>query len=224
MDVASKLAAYFLLPMETTVPLFGNALSLYLTLNKSGIGSRWLGTMSSNPGLGIFAAIGIAAFAVTVLLLSRWHTRSLYKILVGSGIYLIISISCFQAAELVHIEVSDLAIVGIIVRVSSLALALAWYYVSKQKYFKFTFAFWIAALAGNLLSSFYLPYQIVDFISSYPLYKLIGLGVFNMADAYYYAFYAFMVISPIYLIVHRRRQRATVAADGESTNTQIELG
>jgi lipoprotein signal peptidase len=42
-----------------------------------------------------------------------------------------------------------------------------------------------AAALGNFLSSVYPPFEIVDFIYSAPVSRLLGVGVMNLADYYY---------------------------------------
>lgn len=57
---------------------------------------------------------------------------------------------------------------------------------------------WAAAGVSNLLSSAYPPYHVVDYLWSNPLNRLLGLGVFNLADVFLLlGFIAFAAALPI---------------------------
>jgi lipoprotein signal peptidase len=181
-DHATKLAAHYLLPFEREVVVWPGGLSVVSALNETS------GTLQDRlfeeqkPA----TAIAYLVMAAIAFLLSRSEKR-LCAIFIG------IAISTLVAGILASILPSRLNIDPFDFRMFYVFTLLTFVtilcYISRQWYFRAGFGLILGGTLGNLVSIFYPPFRVVDFIyiptlSSARLFAPFfnGTYIFNVAD------------------------------------------
>ena len=183
-DLASKVAAYSLLPLEKPSIGISNALFLYLTINETGVGAPQRAMYDAFPSTGFVVGIAFLTESAVVLALSRTRIRTLFQILIGVGSWLALMLGAIVCCLLIHLDYSNPYASHLFYGCGNLALAAVLLSVSKTTYFKVCFSFWVAGAVGNILSYFYPPFGIVDFIYMPWLRFLLGGDIYNLADLY----------------------------------------
>jgi lipoprotein signal peptidase len=77
------------------------------------------------------------------------------------------------------------------------------FYLSTNKSIRLFSLITLACGIGNLLSHFYLPYRVIDFISIEGSCDLLKIGVFNFADVAFNIGAIGLIISIVYLLARR---------------------
>jgi hypothetical protein len=182
-DHATKIAAHYLLPFEREVVVWPGRLSFFSALNETS-GTRQ-GRLSEEL-TPVPLAIAYLVMAAIAFLLSRSEKR-LRAIFIG------IAISVLVAGILVNILPSRLNIDPFDVRMFYVFTLVTFVtilcYISRQWYFRAGFGLILGGALGNLVSIFYPPFRVVDFIyiptlSSAGLFAPFfnGTYIFNVAD------------------------------------------
>jgi lipoprotein signal peptidase len=184
-DLATKLIANYYLPYEENVNVFGNKLSLYLTYNEEATGGQanflMEGVKNKNITILISCINGLILLGY-FLFIRKKYMHTIYKVLIGVAIFLVLS---FLRAEIephllnVAIPVWIISVIG---KLAGLTIYGTLLYLAKDRWVRFFILSIIACGVGNLLSGFYLPYKVIDFISIEGSYELFKIGVFNFAD------------------------------------------
>jgi lipoprotein signal peptidase len=202
-DLASKLLAYWLLPLGKQIPTMLGDVALILTLNKEGIGTQARGIINGNDALTI--ALGCAWWveAIIIVLIAKSKYRKAAKIRLGLLAAVALSIGCAGVSKTVHWHSGQPYLLCVLLRTGNVALVIVLFRLFESAYFRACFGFFLAAAAGNALSLFYPPFRIIDFIYSDWIHSVLRLGIFNLADLYYYPVYVMLALSPIVLLVRR---------------------
>jgi lipoprotein signal peptidase len=200
-DTGTKVAAYAVLPPGNWPLGIGDDLSLFLMLNDIGVGLSRSELYAKWPSMHIAQAIALLAMSVVVVSLARSGIRWSLRILAGFGSLLILALGSFLLAELLPKVFDDQRPSVILVRASGLVLILVLFMCSRALYFRACFTLMAAAGAGNLLSLFYPPFAVVDFIHSRWVSGVLEVGSFNVADVYLIFAYIMLMAAPVYLLV-----------------------
>jgi hypothetical protein len=181
-DLASKLAAYRLLPHDGVVNT-RSFFQLGLVLNNSGEGTwsqklvhdRAVATLPATAAS--YAILALALILVPRLDIRRWRFW-IYACAYALPFLLGHAILRYHPLPLSRLHTM------LIVRASGAGLLCACWSVSTSWKWRTTFLLAGAAALGNLLSLALPPFAIVDFIYSKPIRVLAGYGIFNVADVY----------------------------------------
>lgn len=219
LDVATKLLAYLLLPLNQSVgsPLTG--LIFHLTLNDYSINTQFA-NLSENTSLAIALACSWCIEAGTIFALSKTAYSKRRKL--GTGILsaVVLLIATVVFASIVHLRSIHTYGLSLFVFVADLLLLVSILRLFKSRYLQTAFAFIVAAVAGNTLSLLYPPFHVVDFLYSPIAHDALHLGIFNLSDLYYYPGFVMLAASPIVVLFrrvgNRNRQRETATLNKTS--------
>jgi lipoprotein signal peptidase len=200
-DTGTKVAAYAFLPPGDWPLGIGDDLSLFLGLNETGIALSRGEHYAKWPSMHIAQAIAFLAMSVAVVSLARSGIRWSLRVLAGIGSLLAVALGSFFLAELLPKVFDDQRPSVILMRASGLVLLLVLLMCSRTLYFRACFTLMAAAAAGNLLSFFYPPFAIVDFIRSRWMCEATEMGAFNVADVYVIFSFTMLLTAPAYLLV-----------------------
>jgi lipoprotein signal peptidase len=200
-DTGTKVAAYAVLPPGNWPLGVGDDLSLLLSLNEMGVAVSPSDVFAKYPSMPIAQAIAMLAMSVVVIALARSEIRRGFGVLAGIGSLLVLVLGSVFLAEVLPKVFDDQRHSVILMRASSLVLLLVLIMCSRTLYFRACFTVMAAAGAGNLLSFFYPPFAIVDFIRSRWMCEVIDMGVFNVADLYFLLSCIMLLAAPAYLLV-----------------------
>jgi lipoprotein signal peptidase len=95
-----------------------------------------------------------------------------------------------------NINISD-SVTSVVLRVVTLIICGVFFCLSKSKWVRLSFLLILAGGAGNLISFFYPPFRVIDFISIKGSYELVRIGVFNLADLVFYIGLIGLIISAL---------------------------
>jgi lipoprotein signal peptidase len=184
-DLATKLLANWFLPFKENVPLLGEKFSFYLIYNEGSTGGQanaLIGNMYNKNLLIISACISVAILMSYILYIRKRELKTFYKILIGIGLYLVLSVIVVNIQRVfVDVNISNW-LTSVIGKIFGLAIWGTVAYLIKNDTIRFPFVLVLAAGVGNLLSHFYPPFLIIDFIYIEGLSQLVKIGVFNFAD------------------------------------------
>jgi len=183
-DLASKVAAHNLLPLEKPSIEISDALFLYLTINETGVGAPQRAMYDAFPSIGFAGAFAFVAESAVVLALARTRIRTLFRILIGVGSWLALMLGALACSLLIDLNYSNQYVWHL------------FYRCSKTAYFRVCFSFWVAGAAGNIVSYFYPPFGIVDFVYLPWLRYVLGGNIYNFADLYLLACCIMLLAAP----------------------------
>ncbi|GHT80657.1 hypothetical protein FACS189467_3350 [Bacteroidia bacterium] len=95
-----------------------------------------------------------------------------------------------------NVTISDW-VTSVVLRIVTLIICGIFFCLSKNKWIRFSFLLILAGGVGNLISHFYSPFRIIDFIFIKGSYELVRIGVFNLADFVFYIGMVALVISAV---------------------------
>jgi lipoprotein signal peptidase len=219
-DVATKLAAFYLLPEGRLVTLFPG-LRLFLAVNEWGVmgGVEGIGTVTANPAYTLLLAVGLLLFALVIVQLGASGLSFAWRLAAGVLTFLAVAF----AAETAALRISDLTLstdwIISAIRAAVLAVSVALYAASRAPLPRIAFALLAGGALANAASSLYPPFEVVDFllVPLDPLHVLVGsdpapggaeVGVINFADAYLFAFPVVLLAWPAVAGVRRVRRTA----------------
>ncbi len=220
-DVATKVAAFRLLPDSEPVPVLPG-LRLYLAVNEWGVmgGVQGLGAVTANPAYTMLLAVGLFVFAFAVVRLGGSALAFGWRVLAGTAIFLAIAfIARTVAIPLAHLEFPADLIVATI-RFAALTVSIAFYAASSAPLPRAAFTLLAAGALANAASYTYPPFEVVDFVlvPLQPLAALFGkgaatvgastMGVINLADVYLFVVPLLLLAWPASALVGRARRPA----------------
>jgi len=214
-DTGTKVAAYAFLPPGNWPIGIGDDLSLFLMLNDAGPAlSR--DAYAKYPSMPIEQAVAMLAMSAIIIALARSGMRWCSRVLASIGCFLAISLAAFYLEPLIPKGFVEPRQALILMMTSCLVLFLVLILCSTTRYFRACFTLMAAAGAGNLLSFFYPPFAVVDFIHSRWVSGVLEVGSSNVADVYALSCYLMLLAAPVYFLVRylikrpgRRRSSAS---------------
>lgn len=231
-DLITKLAANYFLPFKEKVSVIGERVCLHLTYNQDSTGGQ-VGFMLQdyqNKNLTIVLSCLIVLILLSyVLFIRKQKIRTLYKTLIGVGLFVILSWAMgfiLPLFENVNISSWTTSVIGKLV-----ALAIVFcifFYFSLDKWIRLSLVVVFAAGIGNFLSHFYPPYRIVDFIYIKGSYELVKIGIFNVADLALYVGSLGLIVSALFyelikgLKNKKVKRQQTKEIAGQAHNDSIE--
>ena len=184
-DLVSKLCAHLLLPLKENVAFIGNQIFFYLTYNESSTGGQADALLRDSPNKNLTLILVCIAGLILlgyILFIRKRKLRIAYKILIGIGIFAILNIVidiCLSIFS--NLEVSSW-ITSVIGKLTGLSVFCVAFYFTKDKWLRLFLITIITGGVGNLISHFYPPFKVIDFIYVEGLYEIVRIGVFNLAD------------------------------------------
>ncbi len=204
-DLITKLMANYYLPFQENVDIFGETVSFYLTYNRGATGGQAdfiVGENNKNIIIILTCVSGLILLLYFFYIRGK-KIRTIYKVLIGVAIYLTLSLSMEMMRPLfINATISSWT-TSVIGKLTGLTLYGTLFYLSKNKWIRFFALIILACGLGNLLSHFYLPYKIIDFISIKGSYDLLRIGVFNLADLAFDIGAIGLIITILYLLIKK---------------------
>ncbi len=211
-DLAAKLVAWFFF-RGSSAPASGNAfLQLNIIVNDTGSNAAL-----DYYGIGgdlrvLLASLFVGLLGTYVILIQRAKIPTARKIIVGVALYGALSMILAALPDSNESLFSSRYVMGLIKLAGPLVFYGSLYYFTESPDFKFCWMLMIAGGIGNLLSYFYPPFGVVDFI----LMRMPDIGdvVFNLADVFSTASIVLLIGVAIYRLVKylRNRSRSRAAA------------
>lgn len=221
-DLITKLTANNYLPFQENVYIFGDKVSLYLTYNQGATGGQanYILGEENNKNLTILlACISGLILLSYILLIRRRELRTIYKVLIGITLFLTLSI----LMDIVRLLLGDIAIsswtTSVAGKITGLIIYGSIFYLTKSKWIRFFSLIILACGAGNLISHFYLPYRVIDFINIDGSYELLRIGVSNFADFAFDIGAIGLIISLIVISLNRIFRRRTIQMTEEQVTS-----
>ncbi|QNR25118.1 signal peptidase II [Croceimicrobium hydrocarbonivorans] len=220
-DLATKLLALNTLPFQQKIFLIGDKISFYLTFNEEATGGQagYLLEQEFNKNQTLVLN-AIAAFILIgfVFMIKKQNIKKLFKWLIIIGIYILTSIILELIKPSLNIEVSTWT-ASLVSKIAGISIYLTILTFINNSQLKLFFWMVISAGLGNLLSHFYYPYRIVDFINIDGSYELLRIGVFNLADLAFDLGIIGIFVTLIVLTVNKiKSKRLTTNAKNEYAN------
>lgn len=204
-DLITKLTANYYLPFQENVDIFGNTVSFYLTYNQGATGGQAdyiIGENNKNITIILTCVSGLILLSYFFYIKGK-KIRTIYKVLIGVAIYLTLSVSMELIRPLlINVTISSWT-TSVIGKLTGLMLYGTLFFLSKNRWIRLFALIILACGLGNLLSHFYLPYRVIDFISIEGSYDLLRIGVFNFADLSFDIGAVGLIISIVYLLFKR---------------------
>jgi lipoprotein signal peptidase len=201
-DTVTKLAANYFLPFHKDVHILGDGVSFYLTYNEGSTGQQanFLMEGESNKNLTIIlSCISGLTLLAYFFYIRRRPLRKTYKVLIGMGLFFALSILMEMIRPYILNVIVSSWTASVVGKMTGLILYGTLFWLSTNRWIRFSFLFILACGFGNLLSHFYFPYRIIDFISIEGSFELFRIGVFNFADVAFDIGVVGLIISMIFL-------------------------
>ena len=222
-DLITKLTANYYLPFQENVYILGDKVSLYLTYNHGATGGQgnYILREEDNKNLTILLACICGLILLSyILLIRRRELRTIYKVLIGLVLFLTLS----TLMDIVRPLLGDITMISswttsVAGKMTGLTIYGSIFYLSKSKWIRFFSLIILACGVGNLMSHFYLPYRVIDFISIDGSYELLRIGVFNFADLAFDIGAVGLVISIIVISINRILSGQTTQTTGEQVTS-----
>ncbi len=184
-DTFLKIVLYNLLDFERRYRLIGNSVYIFVTLNKSYGGAipRLLLDTAKNPISTAFFG-SLIPFPVAAYMISAKYIRIrlIWKILIFTGILLV----CSYIAASLQVAFPGFTpgqfFVSWFSKIGALCMVFAYFHFSERKIPKYIWCVIFAAGLSNLLSHFYPPFRVIDYIYFRFRRELPWIGISNLAD------------------------------------------
>jgi len=184
-DLITKLMANYFLPYREYISILGEKVCLYLIYNQDFVSGQENALLQNiqNKNLHIVLTSLIALFLIGyILFIRKQKMRTFYKILMGIGLYVgLCVITELTKSLFVGIIISSWT-ASVVGKLAGLMVCGTFFCLCPNKWIRLSLVIIIAGGIGNLLSHFYPPFHIVDFIEIEGSYELLRIGVFNIAD------------------------------------------
>jgi lipoprotein signal peptidase len=204
-DLITKLTANYYLPFQKNVNIFGDTLSFYLTYNQGAAGGQAayiIGDNNNNVTIILTCVSGLILLSYFFYIRGK-KIRTTYKVLIGVAIYLALSLSLELTQRLfIDVAVSSWT-TSVIGKLTGLTLYGSLFFLTKNKWIRISALIILACGLGNLISHFYLPYRVIDFLNIEGSYDLLRIGVFNFADLAFYMGAIGLILSILYLLLKK---------------------
>ena len=198
-DLITKLTANIFLPFKEIIPLIGEKVCFYLIYNEGSVGGQanFILQNAHNINLTIIISCFFALIVFGyILLIRKQKIRTFYKVLIGIGLFVILSIIMeFIQPLFENLNISPWT-TSVIGKLTALVIVFCIIFCFRlEKWIRIPLVIIFAGGVGNFLSHFYYPYRIIDFISVEGSYRLLRIGVFNIADLVFYIGLLGLIIS-----------------------------
>ncbi len=183
-DLITKLLALYELPFQKNVYLISNQLSLYLTFNEEATGGQagfFLEQEINKNQTLVLNSIAVFILIGYVLTIKERKIKKLFKWLIGIGIYILTVIVLELVTPNLSLEIDNWT-ASLVSKIAGLFMFLTIMTLVRNENLKLFIWVVVSAGLGNLLSHFYYPYRVIDFINLEGSYDLLRIGVFNFAD------------------------------------------
>ncbi len=185
LDLITKILANNYLPFGQQVNVIGNKLSLYLTYNQGATGEQasFLLQAQKDKNIAIILiCINGLSLLTYLLIIRKLNLGTIYKVIIGIILYVALT----NAAEIIKPILTQYNITSwaasVMGKVTGLIIYGVLFYFTKDKLARLSVILILACGFGNLLSHFYRPFLVIDFIYIDGLYELLRIGIFNFAD------------------------------------------
>jgi len=189
-DLITKLTANIFLPFNEIVPLMGEKVYFYLIYNQGSVGGQanFILQNAHNINLTIILSCFLTFILFGyILLIRKRKIRTFYKVLIGIGLFVILSIIIEFIQPLFESSNISPWTTSVVGKLTALTIVFCIIFCFRlEKWIRISLVIIFAGGVGNFLSHFYYPYRIIDFISVEGSYKLLRIGVFNVADLAFY--------------------------------------
>lgn len=207
-DLLTKIVAVCYLPYQEDVFVVGNWISLCLTYNDGPTGAQAEALLNSesNPNLVIIlSSVNTLVWLSYSLFIRKKALKMLYKVLIGIVVF-------FIGAFLIGIAQLLLANVfisswsaAIVAKIAALLLYGTFFSLARNQWIRYFLSMILACGIGNLLSLFYPPFKVIDFINVKGSYELLRIGIFNFADLAFDIGVIGIIVSWISMLIHKLR-------------------
>lgn len=206
LDLVTKLAANYFLQFHEKVEVIEGCLSLFLTYNQDAIGTRAIHLVAGdnvNISIILSCASGLILFSFLVFVV-RLSLKLVYKAFLVIAMYFIVSLSVVMLQPILVEVIVSTWVASVIAKLTGLIIYGVIFYLVKDALVKFFVAFLLACGVGNLLSCFYFPYEVIDFIYVDCASGFFELGVFNFADFVFDVGVIGVLISVMIFMIRKR--------------------
>jgi len=187
-DLITKLIALNVLTLHEELSIIQDKLSFFLIYNEESTGGQagYFLQAESHKNLAlVFISITGLMIVSYIFLIRKRQIKTLYKWLIGILIYISITISFeFIRPFFADIEINNWS-ASVISKIAGIVVYLTFFVLVKNSYLRFFTLIIISAGLGNLLSHFYYPYHVIDFIDIKGSYGTLKIGVSNVADLFF---------------------------------------
>jgi len=198
-DAALKLAASLVLASGQPVPE-ECVLCIVLRVNPLGLGSNVQSILASEGPrplvMGLIYTVSLATFLVVLAIAGR-VTKSWVAAIAISAIIPSLSLPVLFP----RLTLLPLTTIAAATRIAQSIFWLVIWALLRSSFWKIGTLLFSAASISNTLSLFYPPYGVVDYLWSSPLHRLIGFGVFNIADIFWLTAFPIFAIALVRAIV-----------------------
>jgi lipoprotein signal peptidase len=184
LDLVTKLLAYFILPLNEYVSVFGHNLEFYLTFNTGASGTKAASITQSfnNPNMALFVGGVFGLVAGTILYLTKNVKFKLWQ----KSVIVLLALTLYVGLQMnisnIRTYVFDDYFISWFTKIGAMTLVFGLFIISKDKWLKVILISYFSCGLGNLISHFYPPFAVIDFISAPLLYDFLRLGICNLAD------------------------------------------
>lgn len=187
-DLISKILALFFLPFGQDICLIDNTFGFFLGYNTESTGGQVDYLLQDDPNKNfsiIISSVFYILLTIGIFIIEKFQIKRIYKLVIEviSGALLVVLIgligSNFQQYQISNWWTSVISKIAAIVFYSGLFVLI------RNKQIRFFLVIILSAGIGNLLSHFYYPYSIIDFIYIEGSYELLRIGEFNLADLFF---------------------------------------
>ena len=199
-DLITKLLAYRVLPFQQDVWLIDNQISLYLTVNETSTGTQakeLIGNRNINQQL-LTSSVIMFLTNVYIWLAPHLSIKPRIKWIIGILVFLILTILMNYTAPFSNLEWKNWT-VSLIQKTTGITFLLTLVYWIKIKHLKIALLLIVSGGIGNVLSLFYAPYKIIDFIYIKGTLETFKIGIFNIADLTYDIGIVSCIVSVIFI-------------------------
>ncbi len=183
-DLVTKLLAYFTLPLNEYVSVFGHNLEFYLTFNTGASGTKAASITQrfNNPNMTLFVGAVFGLVSGSILYLTKNVKFKLWQ----KSVIVLLALTLYVGLQMnisnIRTYVFDDYFISWFTKIGAMTLVFGLFIISKDKWLKVILISYFSCGLGNLISHFYPPFAVIDFISAPLLYDFLHLDICNFAD------------------------------------------
>jgi len=183
LDQIGKLLASLYIPEDDAINILGSNFQLTLMRNATGMSSLYVRRVGNNTNILVMFTCLILIFLAIMPFVSRFRLR--FRMLTYVSLYLVLSNIGLKISSVAkpNLLLSGFN-AGWITKGVAVGFFIVIYHRLRSKITKFGLLLLIAAGTSNAISILLPPHVVVDFMYSQFLRNTIGIGVFNVADAF----------------------------------------
>ena len=204
LDTCSKVIVYLLLPHESPIALLDGLITIFVTVNTTFAGAHIVTRTSemSNPKIYIFliSTFYVVMAVATRFIWTRRFRRSLRILaIVGIGIISIVILIVVNRL-LIDAQLSDW-LISWYSKIGGMAIGACDISLCRADLPRYIWTAYIASGFSNIASSFYPPFNVIDFFYFSGFLRVLGSGIMNVADIVNMVALAGIVIYAVWLLV-----------------------